>query len=101
MDPIQEATHSSVCFSEHEHVTSALRNTSETHHICCLDDELSYCPPGNLACADDQQTIALVHLYGEQGTEIRDETTPSTKQSTLTSLAILYIPRPIFDNAVS
>ncbi|UJR23071.1 hypothetical protein I4U23_026095 [Adineta vaga] len=33
----------------------------------------TYCQPGNLICSNGHNTIGFVHLYGEQGTEIRDD----------------------------
>ena len=38
-----------------------------------LDSRAAYCPPGNLVCSEGHSAMALVHIFGEQGTQIRDD----------------------------
>jgi hypothetical protein len=57
-----------------------------------------HCSPGNFACSDGNAAIFLVNLFGEQGTQIRDEMKKCSSVNNYNDRSDLAVT--LFDNKV-
>jgi hypothetical protein len=63
-----------------------------------VDSTAIHCPAGNFVCSDGNDAISLVKLFGEQGSQIRDEMKKCTSMNNYNDRNDLVVS--LFDNMV-